>query len=359
MQEVFNKWLVTLATAAALMATILPQRVAATEVVRWDPPFAHDEHATTILYPEALPARRHWSLCIVFPHMKDTYWLGVNYGMVEEARRLGVEMRFLEASGYTHLQRQREQIQECAATDGIDALILGTISFDGLSDLVRETSRRMPVLATINDIANDGISAKVGVSWYDMGRLIGDYLVARDPAKGPPIPIAWFPGPHDAGWVPFVDRGFRAAIRNSRITIAAVEWGDTDKAVQRNLVQSTLDNHPKVRYLVGNALMAEAAISVLRERGLQNKTAIISTYFTPGVYRGILRGRILAAPSDSPVLQGKLSIDQAVNLLEGRTYIKHLGPAIKVIDADNIQNLNLEDSMPPPTFTPQFRYVPK
>lgn len=351
----------TLAAGVALIVAILSpgMRAVAAEVVRWDPPFSYGKHATIIPYSEALPARKHWSLCIVFPHLKDAYWLGVNYGMVEEARRLGVGVRFLEAGGYTNLQRQRDQIQECTAMRGTDALILGTVSFDGLSNLVKETSRRMPVLATINDIANDGISAKVGVSWYDMGRLIGEYLVARNPPHGPPIPIAWFPGPRNSGWVPFVDRGFRAAIRDSRIVIATVGWGDTDKAVQRNLVQSALDNHPKVRYLVGNALMAEAAISVLRERGLQEKTAIVSTYFTPGVYRGILRGRILAAPSDSPVLQGKLSIAQAVNLLEGRTYIKHLGPVIKVIDAENIQSLNLENSMTPPTFTPQFRYVPK
>jgi protein TorT len=44
---------------------------------------------------------------------------------------------------------------------------------------------------------------------------------------------------------------------------------------------------------------------------------VLSTYFTPGVYRGIVRGKIMAAPTDSPVLQGRLSVDQAVELLEG------------------------------------------
>lgn len=352
--------LLALSAGTALVAALSPGMAgAASDITRWDPPFSYSSRPTTIPYPETLPATRHWALCIVFPHIKDAYWLGVNYGMVEEARRLGVEVRFLDAGGYLNLQRQRDQVQECAASGGTDALILGTVSYDGLSDLVQQASRRMPVLATINDIANDGIRAKVGVSWHDMGRLIGEYLVARHPPGGAPIPIAWFPGPRGAGWVPFVDRGFRAAIRNSRIVIASTGWGDTDKAVQRNLVQSALERHPEVRYLVGNALMAEAAISVLRERGLQEKTAIVSTYFTPGVYRGIIRGRILAAPSDSPVLQGRLSIAQAVNLLEGRPYIRHLGPIIKLIDSESLKSIDLGDSMTPPTFAPQFHYIPK
>lgn len=359
--KVFSKRLPALSASVAFVVAILsPVTTAANAaVVRRDPPFDYRNHATLIHYPSALPATKPWILCIAFPHIKDAYWLSVNYGMVEEARRLGVEVRFLEAGGYLNLQRQRDQVKECAAMADVDALIIGTISFDGLSDLVKEISRKMPVLATVNDIANADIAGKVGVSWYDMGRLIGEYLVARHPVAGAPIPIVWFPGPHDAGWVPFVDRGFREAIRHSRITIATTAWGDTDKAVQRNLVQNALDKYPKVRYLVGNALMAEAAISVLRERGIQDKTAIISTYFTPGVYRGIIRGRILAAPSDSPVLQGRLSIGQAVNLLEERSYIKHLGPAIKMVDAATLKNIHLEDDMTPSTFSPQFSYVPK
>ena len=36
----------------------------------------------------ALAASRPWRLCAVYPHLKDSYWLAVNYGMVEEARAL-------------------------------------------------------------------------------------------------------------------------------------------------------------------------------------------------------------------------------------------------------------------------------
>ena len=343
---------------AALLLSPASSAAPAAEILRWEPPFSYSSPATRQPYAAPAKARRAWKLCVVVPHLKDAYWLAVNYGMIDEARRLGVSMQVLEAGGYPNLARQRSLVQASAEAADMDAVILGTVSFDGLSDLLREVSRRKPVLATVNDIADAGLAAKVGVSWYDMGRQVGEYLAGLPAAGQARVPVAWFPGPRDAGWVPFVDKGFRDAIRGSRIAIVSTGWGDTDKTVQRNLVQETLDKHPNVKYLVGNGMMAEAAVSVLRERSLEGRIGIASTYLTPGVYRGIVRGKILASPTDSPVVQARLSVDQAVAILEGRPYEKHMGPVIKVVEQGSLDQVSPDDSMPPPTFTPQFSYDP-
>ena len=130
--------------------------------------------------------------------------------------------------------------------------------------------------------------------------------------------------------------------------------GDTGKEIQRTLVQEVLESHPDVDYIVGNALMAEAAISTLRNRQLDGHIKVISTYFTPAVYRGIRRKRILAAPTDAAVLQGRISINQAVRILESRAFTKHAGPEIKMIDQDNWQDVDISESLAPPSFLPTF-----
>ena len=343
----------------SLCLNLTPAYAAAVDLVRWTPPFSYSGEASSFDYPPPKKASKPWSLCIIFPHIKDAYWQAINYGMIDEARKLGVSLSISEAGGYPNIEQQRNLIRECAARPKVDAIILGTVSFAGLSDTIRQVSQHKPVLATVNDIANDGLSAKVGVSYYEMGHQIGRYIAKRHQDIASPVAIAWFPGPRKAGWVPFVDSGFRDAIKNSRISIVTVGWGDTDKSVQRNLVQSTLDKYPKVQYLVGNAMMAEAAISILRERGLEGRIGIASTYLTAGVYRGIARGKILAASSDSPVIQARLSIDQAVNILEGRHYEKHIGPVIRIVDKNNLDKISPDESMPPSTFLPQFGYDPK
>jgi protein TorT len=320
----------------------------------WQQPFRYDSPSHEIQYRPLATANRQWKLCVSYPHMKDAYWLNVNYGMVQEARRLGVTMELVEAGGYPNLERQLSQIERCVR-EGADALIVGAVSYEGLTAAVTRIASEVPVLATVNDIQDDGITAKSGVSWVSMGRVVGEYLAERHPMGSDPVKVAWFPGPLGAGWVTFIERGFREGITEGALEVVTTKWGDTGKEIQRTLVQEALEEHPDIDYIVGNALTAEAAISVLRARGLEDQVGIVSTYFTHGVFRGIKRGRILAAPTDSPVLQGRLSIDQAVRVLERQPFVKHAGPSIILIHGENLEDFNLDSSLAPPSFLPTFK----
>jgi protein TorT len=101
-------------------------------------------------------------------------------------------------------------------------------------------------------------------------------------------------------------------------------------------------------------LFRSAAVQLLRDRGLSDKVKVLAYYFTPGVYQNIKRGRLLAAPTDSAVIQGRVAIDQAVRILEGKDYKKHVGPALYVIDSNNIDSFHYESSLAPPSFKPTF-----
>ena len=73
--------------------------------------------------------------------MKDTFWVAVDYGVVEEARRMGVNMTLYEAGGYENLPKQLAQFDDCMAGN-FDAIIVGPISEAGLDKKIRKASRR-------------------------------------------------------------------------------------------------------------------------------------------------------------------------------------------------------------------------
>ncbi|MBC2834560.1 TMAO reductase system periplasmic protein TorT [Gemmobacter straminiformis] len=298
-------------------------------------------------------ASRPWRLCVLYPHLKDAYWLSVNYGMVVEARKLGVAFDVFEAGGYPNLSRQIEQLQGCAS-DAFDAVILGAVSYDGLTPTVAAIAAKKPVIASVNDIDDTGITAKASVPWREMGAAAGRVISARHPKGSTPVRIAWFPGPKGAGWVRFVEEGFRAEIAQSSAQIVATRFGDTGLEQQVLLVEDVLDEVPQIDYLVGSGPMAEAAVSILRARGLSDSVQVVSTYMSHAVYRGIKRGRILAAPTDFAALQGKLSVEMAVRALEGSLTVRHAGPAIVVVDAATIDRIGAEGSLAPASFAPIF-----
>ena len=324
------------------------------DIVAWDPPLVYDGQTRSLMYQPIAEASQPWHLCVTYPHLKDPYWLSVNYGMVEEVKRLGVNMRVLEAGGYPQLATQVDQLRHCV--DAVsDAIIVGTVSFNGLSPSIRTIAKTTPVIAAVNDIANVGISAKAGVSWYSMGKKVGQYLAQRHPTKGNnEAKVAWFPGPKESGWVGFINDGFHDGIADSGVSIVAVKWGDTGKEIQRNLLQDVLEETNDFDYIVGTALTADAAVSELLNRNLRGKIKIVSTYFTHNVFRGIKRGHILAAPTDSPVLQGRIAVDQAVRILEGKLIEPHLSPHILMIDQQNVGSFDTTTSLAPASFWPTF-----
>lgn len=318
-----------------------------------EPPFAADAQRLARDYVPLERASRKWRICVSLPHLKDAYWLAVDYGLTAEATRLGVAMDVFEAGGYDNLARQIEQIRACVAA-GAEGLIVGAISADGLGELMADVrAKGLPVIDLINGMKGTALSAKSQVSFHDMGFQTGRYLLDR--LAGQPAKVAWFPGPEGAGWVRDGDRGFRDALAGSAVEIVATRHGDTGLDRQTALLEEVLAEASDIDVVAGTAVTAEAAIQVLRKRGLDQKVDIISYYFSPGVYRGIRRGLIMAAPSDRPAIQARIAVDQVTRLLEGAPVLLQVGPRITVVDRAALKGFDLTSSLAPKGFRIIFK----
>jgi protein TorT len=325
------------------------------EVDVWNPPFNDQRQREQKLYTPLEKAQKKWRIRVFIPHLKDDYWLGVNFGLIHEARRLGISLSIYEAGGYDQLDVQRRQIEDAIA-ENPDGLIIGAISLDGLNDLVKKASDKgIPVLDLINGISSPIIAARAAVSFWDMGFQAGSYLRRLQENRGQPLKIAWFPGPEGAGWVKSGDAGLRKSIEGGAIEILDSRYGDTGSAAQAKLVEAVLSRHADdLDCIVGTAVTAEAAVKILRRRGLADRIKILSYYYGPGVDRGIRRDDITAAPSDLTVLQARIAVDVMVRILEKRDYYKHVAPRVQVVDSSNIRTWDSSTTLAPQGFRPIF-----
>lgn len=315
-------------------------------------PFDFGSKITEIEHLPLGHARQHWKLCAVFPHIKDEYWLSVAYGMAEESRRLGVALTISETGGYRSLATQVERLKSCAA-NGADAIILGTVSFEDpvLESVIADISRKTPVIAAVNDINSRHIAVKVAVSWREMGEKIGSYLARRHPKGTPPMKAVLATGPREAGWVSFLSDGIVNALDASSIVLADTGWGDTNAQEQLSATEDLLERNPHIDYFLGSAPAVEAMISMMRARADLSGIRVISTYYTQAVRRGMMRGRIEAAPYDDPALQGRLAIEYSVRAIEGSVDYRQIGPRIEVVTRDNLPPT---DALAPADFRPMF-----
>lgn len=328
------------------------------EVDVWDPPFNAERKRYAESYVPLDKASRSWRICVSIPHLKDDYWGAVNFGLIDEARRLGVGVQLYEAGGYGNLDTQRKQIVECM-DGGADGLIVGAISADGLNDLVeRYIDQGKPVIDLINGLSSPKITARSAADFWDMGNQTAQYLRQLHATADEPVRVAWFPGPAGAAWVAAGDSGFRAGLEGSPVEIVAAAHGDTGLAAQGELVEQAIGAHPDLDYIVGTAVTAESALPILRKRHLTNQVKVLAYYYSPGVHRGIGRGRVLAATTDRQALLARIAFDQIVRALEDKPFLRRVAPQVIVIDLNNIRDFDASTTLPPRGFRPIFSVNP-
>ena len=321
---------------------------------------------------KASEVKKKHHICVSFPHLKDSYWVGVAYGIISEGRRLEQKITLFEAGGYTNLATQLNQVDDCLNNEG-DALIIGPISSNGNAkqiELIRE--KGIPVVIIITGI-NTEVDANSLQSFVNMGYTSCKWVADQEKLNKEKTNIVWFPVPPGAGWSIACHEGCLSALEGTNIRILETNWGDTGKAIQLKLVEETLLNHasgpePDFKYIVGTGTTIEAAVGALRARKLGKKINLVSTYYTPGIDMFIKRGLISMAPSDQMISQAIIAVDQAVRLLEGKQMAtlgrpefnntgritEHVQQQILIVTPDTYDKFDSSTTLAPKGWSPKF-----
>lgn len=297
-------------------------------------------------------AAKPWNICVLFPHMKDTFWVAVDYGVVQEAKRMGVNMTLYEAGGYENLPKQLAQFDDCMAGN-FDAIVVGPISEAGLTRKFREaTTAGKPVISTVNPVSKSPYTAKMDVDFTVMGEQTGGFLV--DYLKGKPAQVVNFPGPAGSGWAEQFNNGFKSAIqKTSNTKLLGEKFGDSGVAVQLGLIQNALQAYPDMNVIWGCAPAAEAAIGAVRQAGRKD-VLILSSYENQAMLDAMNKDEILAFATQYPVLEGRVAIDTAVRILEHQPFIKSAQTIPSIIDKQDISKVNMGLVLAPADFKAEY-----
>ncbi|MFC3721895.1 TMAO reductase system periplasmic protein TorT [Neoaquamicrobium sediminum] len=297
-------------------------------------------------------AEKKWHLCVLFPHVKDSMWVAAAYGVVEEAKRLGVKLTLLQAGGYENLPRQISQFDDCVAAR-TDAIVTGAISEAGMAKKFEEgLSKNIPQIMLINPVADAKVTAKVSVDYPTLGRLAGEYILSNH--TGSEIEVAAFPGPQGSGWAEGFNQGFEEALSGSSAKIVDTKWGDTGVAVQLRLVEDSLQTYPDVSVLWGAPPAIEAAVGAVVDAGLDNKVELVSSYENQAMYDLLRSGDVKAFPTLAPVLEARIAIDTAVRVLESKEFTEAVMIVPEMLSVETVDEVNLDNIFAPRDWQPVY-----
>lgn len=316
-----------------------------------DPPFNSERLREDGVYTMLASSSKPWNIQVVIPHLKDDYWTGVVYGLIDTAGNLGINLTIHEAGGYEYLDVQRAQIEKIINDEEVDGIIISSVSLSGLNDLVLSAAEKgIPVIDLINGIDSPRISARVASDFYDHGQAVAARILELMKDDGSTMEVGWFPGPSGAGWVEAAHLGFSDTLEGSGVIVRGPYFGDTGHSAQESLLRDALSEYSGINYIAGTAVTAEVAVSVLQSSGRESDTGVSSFYYSAGVHRGLERRDIDAAPTDLQVLQARIALDTIVRIIEKKPYHKHIGPRVLLVDSDNVGSYDSSTSLAPAGF---------
>jgi protein TorT len=339
---------------AAIGMTSLAQAspaTAAENAQKWWPVKIYDFDSGSkkvVEYSPLQKAAKLWNVCVLFPHMKDTFWVAVDYGVVEQAKQEGVNMTLYQAGGYENLPKQLSQFDDCLAGN-FDAIVIGPISEAGLTkEFQKGMASGKPIISTVNPAPKAKLTAKMFVSFTTMGEQTGNYLVKY--LNGKEAKVGAFPGPAGSGWAEEFLAGFKKAVADHKnITIETEKFGDSGVAVQLGLVQNALQAFPDMNVIWGCAPAIEAAIGAVADAGRTNMI-IESSYENQAMLDDMESGKILGFATQYPVLEGRVAIDTAVRALEKKPVIKYSETIPDMVDKEDISKINMSLVLAPSDF---------
>jgi protein TorT len=322
---------------------------------QWWPFDAQDWTSGSPVAVEYTPTEKttkKWRICAIYPHVKDSFWVAINYGQTSEARRQGAELTVFEAGGYTNVNKQVSQFDDCVALNP-DAILVSAISEAALRNKIdQQTANGRIVVSVVNPIFKSNVTAKVNSDEELLGFAGGKMVAAR--FNGQKARVVQFPGPQGSGFAEASAKGFRDAIAGTDIEILEEKYGDLGKSVQLRLVEDALQAYDDIDILFGAGVMAEVAVGAVADAGLSDDSHIFAWYSNQGMIDGVRAGTIAGTITQYPVTLGRIGIDTAIRALENRDFYKEVRPVPLAITKDNIETVDLARAFAEKGYRPTF-----
>lgn len=307
---------------------------------------AADPGHAVVDYSPLPKASKPYKICALFPHLKDSIWLAINYGLVDEAKRMGVQLNLFEAGGYENLPKQIAQFDDCLA-GGYDAIVLGAISEGGLAQKLREAdAAKIPVIAVLNIISQAKISGRVYPDISELTKVSAAYIGER--LSGKEGRVVDFPGPAGSGWAELFNDNLKADVAKLKnVKVIGERFGDSGVSTQLSLIQDALQAYPDMNVLYGGAPAIEAADAALQSAGRKD-VLLVPAYENDAVHAMVKSGQIGGFASQFPVAQARIAMDMAVRALDHKLDLPFVYPQPRVITTSDIKNLDMTQTIASP-----------
>lgn len=252
------------------------------------------------------------------PTLNNPWYVEFSNGSKDMAAELGVELTQVtnsEANAWEPSE-QISKIENLIATSP-DAISIDPTSTDGINTAVGEAMNKdIPVVMSGTKVSAE-VSASITADNTSGGRLCGEYLVEQLGGEGKVAMLLGTPG-RDV--IEARQDGFRDAIGESNIEIAAEQVANLERAEAVTVMETILQANPDIDAVwCANDEMALGAIEALRSVGKVGEVLVGGFDASPDGVEAISNGEMQFTANQIPYEMGARAITTATLLAQGKT----------------------------------------
>jgi ribose transport system substrate-binding protein len=284
--------------------------------------------------PAAKPVKKPSEMTIAFSGfaMTNEFWLTLERAAEAEAKALGV--KFINLTTEVQDADAQKRAVDNAITQKVDGIIIGATDSRGWDDtLAKAKAAGIVAIAVDTAIENDYIASLIQTDNLSAAGLAGDYLCKLAAGSGKALVLGGSVG-HQTGDAR--KKGVEDKLKACGVTVIG-DYSNWDENKSAELAQNTLTANPDLKAIfVAFDPGAVAALSVVKQKNLLGKVAVVGFDAIPVALKAIQAGEMNATVRQDPARMGKEGVDLIVKVIQGeKVEKKTLIPGL-LITKDNV-----------------------
>jgi ribose transport system substrate-binding protein len=282
-------------------------------------------------------------MAMVLKTLNNPFFVDMQRGAEEAAKRLGVDLTVQAAERETDVEKQMQIIENLVET-GVNALAVAPSgSKEVVTAVAKANAASIPVVI-VDDKVDAQAAKDAGVHWeayvgsdnVEGGRIAGRYLVQITNGTTNVALLEGIPG-HQTGDARL--KGFKEAIQASPgVKIVASQTANWERDQGFNVFQNMMQAHPDIDAVFAcNDMMALGAVEAIRAAGKTGKIRVIGFDAIDDARKAIAAGTMDGSVAQFPSEMGRIAVENAVKLIHHEPVQAETGTKLEMITNANVK----------------------
>jgi ribose transport system substrate-binding protein len=259
--------------------------------------------------------------------MNNPFFVALRDGAQAEAKAVGINLITVDA--------QNDAAKQIASVEDliqkkVPVILLNPTDSDAVANVVREaTAAGIKVISLDRAVNGAQVSSHIASDNAAGGRMAGEFLLRKLGGEGNLVELEGIPGSSAARER---GKGFESAIAGKPgVKLVTEQPANFDRAQGLSVMENILQGNKDIQGVFAqNDEMALGAQRAIEEAGLKN-VAIVGFDATPDAVAAVKAGKLAATVQQKPGLIGKLGVDTAKLLIDGKPVDRNIPVPLALI----------------------------